>query len=320
MPEAFRYADDADDSQGSSLLVEPPRRLWRPLLAGVVLFVAGCVVGVMLTMELLSGEMPPRQVAGNTRAEATANARAGAEVPVGPASSGMAEQLRRDAERMQANAELAAMRQAAVAERARLVQLAEQRSTAEAELAALQEQARARPEPGPEPLPEAPAEPAAVVAGETPLPAPRLPAPALAAPLVATPVAPPMAPVVAPVVVPVAPPPATPRQAPRARGEARAEARPDGRVQLHYLAGSPAARQAAEDAAAVLRDAGLEGVELRPVAEVPDNRLVRYHRAEDAGAAARLAGRLGRGWALQDSRGYDPVGNGRSLEVWLPDK
>lgn len=91
-------------------------------------------------------------------------------------------------------------------------------------------------------------------------------------------------------------------------------------MQLHYLAGSATAQRAAEDAATVLREAGVDGVELRPAAEVPGNRLVRYHRAEDAGVAARLAGRLGRGWALQDSRGYDPGGASRGLEIWLPDR
>ncbi len=292
-----------------SLLIEPPRRLWRTILGGVALFLAGGFVGVMLTVELLTGEPPSRPAVA---------ARSGADMPMPPANSAPAEQLRREAERMQANGELAALRQAAVAERARLDSLAQQRREAETALAELREQAQA--EAPAEPQPQARPEPAPAPPPPEPVPAPVAdvppPAPAVA---VATP-APPAAVSVGPS--------ATPRQGARgraeARGETRGEARPDaradGRVQLHYLAGSPAARQAAEDAAAVLRDAGVEGVELRPVAEVPGDRLVRYHRAEDAGAAARLAGRLGRGWALQDSRGYDPGGTGRSLDVWLPDR
>jgi hypothetical protein len=47
---------------------------------------------------------------------------------------------------------------------------------------------------------------------------------------------------------------------------------------------------------------------------------VRYFHAEDAPAAARLAGRLGRGWALQDFRSYEPLPSPGLLEVWLPDR
>ena len=52
----------------------------------------------------------------------------------------------------------------------------------------------------------------------------------------------------------------------------------------------------------------------------PSQRVVRYFHSEDAPAAARLAGRLGRGWALQDFRSYEPLPSPGLLEVWLPDR
>jgi hypothetical protein len=224
-------------------------------------------------VELLDGIAPPRP-------ETTAR---GAEVPSALVGAAAPDQLKREAERLEASAELAALRRAVAAEQLRLETLGQQRATAEAALAGLQQQARPNP-------PEPPA-----------------PEPATAG-------------VTEPQVTPLLLPPGAARPVPRSRNEARPEERGEGRVHLYYLAGSPAARQAAEDAAAVLRDAGVEAVDLRPIAEVPENRLVRYHRAGDAGLAARLAGRLGRGWALQDSRGFDPGGPARGLEIWLPDR
>jgi hypothetical protein len=44
---------------------------------------------------------------------------------------------------------------------------------------------------------------------------------------------------------------------------------------------------------------------------------VRYFHAEDQAAAARLAARLGRGWAIQDFRAYLPQPAPQTLEVWL---
>ncbi len=185
------------------------------------------------------------------------------------------------------------MRQAVAAEYARLEALARQRATAESTLAALLTQ-----------------QPRQVPPAEPPAAAEEVAAPMSSPPLTVTSSPP--------------PPAAAVRQPPRSRAEARpegrAEGRAEGRVQLHYLAGSEVARQAAEDAAAVLRDAGVEGVDLRAAPDVPEHRLVRYHRAGDAGMAARLAGRLGRGWALQDGRGFDPGGTSRGLEIWLPDR
>ena len=59
---------------------------------------------------------------------------------------------------------------------------------------------------------------------------------------------------------------------------------------------------------------------VRPAPAVPSQRVVRYFHSGDAPAAARLAGRLGRGWAIQDFRGYEPLPSPGTLEVWLPER
>ena len=255
-------------------------RVGRAILIGGFLLVTGGFTGVMLAFELL-GDAPQRLVAAG-----------GVEAPAPRVGSGpaIADLQRQEASRMQLNAELVALQQAVLAEQAWLETLARQRTEAEAQLAGLLAVPRDAMPP---------------VSRQAPTPAPTMAWP------------PPVAPA-APVVSPSGRPPPRGRQ--EARPEARAEPRGEGRVQLHYLAGSPVAQQAAQDAAAALREAGVEQVELRPALGVPDNRVVRYHRSEDAGQAARLAGRLGRGWAVQDSRGYDPGSVGRSLEIWLPDR
>jgi hypothetical protein len=48
--------------------------------------------------------------------------------------------------------------------------------------------------------------------------------------------------------------------------------------------------------------------------------VVRYFHAADAAAAARLAGRLGPGWAIQDFRALSPSPPPQTLELWLPDR
>jgi len=53
---------------------------------------------------------------------------------------------------------------------------------------------------------------------------------------------------------------------------------------------------------------------------VPSQRVVRYYHADDAAAAARLAGRLGRGWAIQDFRAHEPAPPPGTLEIWLPER
>ena len=92
------------------------------------------------------------------------------------------------------------------------------------------------------------------------------------------------------------------------------------RVVLHHRAGSPAAAEAAGGAAALVREAGFDLGDARAVAATPSRQVVRYFRAEDAPAAARLAGRLGPDWALQEFRAYDPPPAPGLLEVWLPDR
>ncbi len=92
------------------------------------------------------------------------------------------------------------------------------------------------------------------------------------------------------------------------------------RVVLHHRAGSYAASEAAGGMAAQVREAGFDLADTRAVTATPSQRVVRYFHAEDAPAAARLAGRLGRGWALQDFRSYEPLPAPGLLEVWLPDR
>jgi hypothetical protein len=92
------------------------------------------------------------------------------------------------------------------------------------------------------------------------------------------------------------------------------------RVFVHYRGGSPAGAEAANAAAALLRDQGFEIGDLRAVQSAPAQRVVRYFHAEDAATAARLAGRLGRGWAIQDFRGFEPSPAPQTLEIWLPER
>lgn len=91
------------------------------------------------------------------------------------------------------------------------------------------------------------------------------------------------------------------------------------RVVIHYRAGSATTADAAATASQ-LREAGFDASELRSVGAVPAQRVVRYFHTDDAPAAARLAGRLGRGWAIQDFRSFEPLPSSGLLEVWLPDR
>ncbi|MBV1799589.1 hypothetical protein [Siccirubricoccus sp. G192] len=91
------------------------------------------------------------------------------------------------------------------------------------------------------------------------------------------------------------------------------------RIVLHHRPG-PAATEAAATMAAQVREAGFEVADVRTVAAAPSQRVVRYFHAEDAPTAARLAGRLGRGWAIQDFRAYEPLPQPGTLEVWLPER
>ncbi len=109
--------------------------------------------------------------------------------------------------------------------------------------------------------------------------------------------------------------------APAAPAAAAAGGSPDPqarslRVVVNHRAG--AAPAAAEDVAQGLRAAGIEVAAIRSAPFVPSTPVVRYFHEEDQAAAARLASRLGRGWAIQDFRAFVPQPPPQTLEVWLP--
>jgi hypothetical protein len=105
---------------------------------------------------------------------------------------------------------------------------------------------------------------------------------------------------------------ATPATAPLADAAERS-----ARVFVHHRANSRSGAAAAEEIADGLRGAGLDVSAVRAAPFVPSTPVVRYFHEEDQAAAARLAGRLGRGWAIQDFRAYLPQPPPRTLEVWL---
>jgi hypothetical protein len=90
------------------------------------------------------------------------------------------------------------------------------------------------------------------------------------------------------------------------------------RVFVHHRANSAPGAAAAEEVAQTLRGVGVEVQGVRPAPFVPATPVVRYFHDEDQAAAARLAGRLGRGWAIQDFRAFLPQPPPQTLEVWLP--
>jgi len=90
------------------------------------------------------------------------------------------------------------------------------------------------------------------------------------------------------------------------------------RIVVHHRANSGPGASAAEEVAQTLRGAGFDVPTVRGAPFVPSTPVVRYFHEEDQAAAARLAGRLGRGWAIQDFRAYLPQPAPQSLEVWVP--
>jgi hypothetical protein len=190
----------------------------------------------------------------------------------------------------------AARRAEIVAEEARLAALRGARTQLEQEIAALRQQAeeRRRDMPGRKVIPEN-----AAAGATAPLP-PATGGGGLAVPTATSQPAP-AQPALAP-----APPPAP---EPLARGV---------RVFVHHRANSPPGAAAAEEVAQTLRGAGVEVPGIRAAPFVPSTPVVRYFHEEDQAAAARLAGRLGRGWAIQDFRAYLPQPSPQTLEVWLP--
>ncbi|HEV7264151.1 MAG TPA: hypothetical protein VGN83_04430 [Falsiroseomonas sp.] len=93
---------------------------------------------------------------------------------------------------------------------------------------------------------------------------------------------------------------------------------PGLRVFLHHRANSRPGAEAAQELAQSLRSAGVDISAVRAAPFVPSTPVVRYFHDGDQAAAARLAGRLGRGWAIQDFRAYLPQPSPGTLEVWLP--
>ncbi len=90
------------------------------------------------------------------------------------------------------------------------------------------------------------------------------------------------------------------------------------RIFVHHRANSPAAATAASEVAQSLRGGGFEVQAVRGATFVPSTPVIRYFHEEDQAAAARLAGRLGQGWAIQDFRAFLPQPAPQTLEVWLP--
>jgi hypothetical protein len=90
------------------------------------------------------------------------------------------------------------------------------------------------------------------------------------------------------------------------------------KVFVHHRASSGSAASQAEELVQNLRGAGFDPQPPRAVPFVPSTPVVRYFHEEDQAAAARLAGRLGRGWAIQDFRAFVPQPPPQTLEVWMP--
>lgn len=175
------------------------------------------------------------------------------------------------------------------AEEQRIAQLRETRLRLEAEIALLQEEAdrRLRQLPGRKVMPD-PAQPPGARFASVPLPPP----PSADAPAVPPPAAAP-----------------APSGDPALRGL---------RVFVHHRSNSSQAAAAAEDVTDRLRDTGVDLQAPRSAPFVPSTPVVRYFHDEDQAAAARIAGRLGRGWAIQDFRAYQPQPAPQTIEVWVP--
>lgn len=297
-------------SRPSAPLLRPQRQLGRKTAVGVGLLLAGAIGGVVIGLSMRPGVQTAQQRAeamapvpvvppGATLPGASAPDPAlsqgglpksalfggGAEGRPPPAAPVPVIGPSRGAVPDGRDAE--AVRKSLAAEQARLEAIAQARTAAEAQLAQLQAQVTQR-----EILARREAALAALPSVTAPMPnLPRVEPRIEAAPRVAA-------------------------------GSNAAPQQPSGqqRVVLHHRAGSYAASEAAGAMAAQVREAGFDLNETRAVTATPSQRVVRYFHSEDAPAAARLAGRLGRGWALQDFRSYEPLPAPGLLEVWLPDR
>ncbi len=281
-------------------LLRPQRQIGRKVAFGLALVMVGGAAGLVVGLSLRPGMPAPQQQRAETPAPSAAAPSPGATLPGATASNpgqgglpkaGWGQDMRPapaaapaapSAATTATTNEVEALRRSVAAEQARLESLAQSKTTTEAQAQA-QREILARRE-------------AALAA-----------LPSVTAPL------PPTTP---------RPPRAEPAAGPSAGAAAGAVAPPSGsqRVVLHHRAGSYAAAEAAGAMAAQVREAGFDLNATRAVTATPSQRVVRYFHAEDAPAAARLAGRLGRGWALQDFRSYEPLPAPGLLEVWLPDR
>jgi hypothetical protein len=277
-------------SRPSPPLLRPPprRRASAAFLRTAALLAAGAALGAGATLGLVGRAPEDRPAPVATSAPPPTSA-----PPVTPSVAAAPE-------RAELTAELEALRRAVATEQARLDRLVQERAAALAAVDGTQAQ-----RPRLSPLPPSREE------GPTAGPRPVLPAREEVAVVAARPGPPPLPPIAA--AVPAAPRPPRPEAAAAGAGGLP-------RVVVHHRAGSPTAQEAAQATLSALREAGFEAAELRAVGAVPSQRVVRYFHAEDAATAARLAGRLGRGWAIQDFRAYEPSPSQQLLEVWLPER
>ncbi len=317
LPDRTVIQDALERRPRSASLLRPQRQIGRKLAIGLALLSGGVVGGLVLGLSLRPGAPVQQQHWAQAPAVAAAPGAASLNVapppsPVPPASSvaasnqgglpksawppeGTDARPARSAPVPSAT-DAEVLRKSLAAEQARLEALARARAAAESQLAQLQEQVAQREQATQrEILARREAALASLPSVTSPLPAPS---------------------------------PRPPRT--ESASGAGSGAAPSGtvsnpaagqqRVVLHHRAGSYAAAEAAGAMAAQVREAGFDLGDTRAVTATPSQRVVRYFHAEDAPAAARLAGRLGRGWALQDFRSYEPLPSPGLLEVWLPDR
>ena len=309
LPDRTVIQDALERRSRSASLLRPQRQIGRKVAFGLAFLLGGAVGGLALGLSLRPGTPVQRQPWTETPTAAVAPS-AVPQPPVTAPNQGGLPKSALFAEGPDARpprptpapapavpaSDAEALRKSLAAEQARLEALARARTAAEAQLAQLQEQVTQREQATQrEILARREAALASLPSVTAPLPSPS----------------------------------ARPPRAEPASGLGSGAASPNTaatsnsghqRVVLHHRVGSYAASEAAGAMAAQVREAGFDLADTRAVTATPSQRVVRYFHAEDAPAAARLAGRLGRGWALQDFRSYEPLPSPGLLEVWLPDR
>lgn len=301
-------------------LLRPKPRPARKALSAIATFIAGGLIGLLVGVGL-QPDQRPRGPAGEASQRdpqsAAAMPEAGSDPVAGPAVGPVAGSVVGPTPNPTVSDPTAAdaIRQAQAAEEARLVAVTQARIAAESRLAELRrdlavagaQRAMLR-DPG-----RRDAEPR-----DAAQPPPRIPPPDVPR----EPAARREPPQTAPATAALSPPILAPGPAPLRLNRPDGYNSPGGtpRVVIHHRAGSAQATEAAATMVGQLREAGFEAGELRGVGAVPVQRVVRYFHTDDAPAAARLAGRLGRGWAIQDFRSFEPTPASGLLEVWLPER